>query len=123
VFFLTRKQFLFKQTTLKMGNFFRKNPSTQDAPSQSQCSGCEKIEPDANLLAPYIGKMYCKDCIKAIKDTNRRTMGTLNKTLNQRNPSTSEPDGNVTINKDKPAEENKEQEKPEKPEEQEEQEE
>jgi len=41
------------------------------------CAGCEKNVENADALLNYIGKKYCRECIKAIKDNNRRTFGTI----------------------------------------------
>lgn len=43
----------------------------EEAKVQLLCGGCEKAVESEEQLSPYIGKKYCKDCIKAIKDNNR----------------------------------------------------
>jgi len=57
----------------------------EDIPPQStnslMCQGCEKAVELQEQLTPYIGKMYCPTCIKAIKENNRRTMGGFNKQI------------------------------------------
>jgi len=55
--------------------------STKEEPPKpsNKCEGCEKEASNADELYNYIGKKYCKDCIGAIKQNNRRTMNSIKK--------------------------------------------
>ncbi|PRP88226.1 hypothetical protein PROFUN_04049 [Planoprotostelium fungivorum] len=45
-----------------------------------QCEGCEKMVSSNEELNPHLGKMYCTECVKAIKQNNRRTVKIIKET-------------------------------------------
>ena len=50
-----------------MGLFGSKSKKEPAPPPPPKCDGCEKVVETKEELSAYIGKMYCKDCTKAIR--------------------------------------------------------